>query len=280
MRANPAEEYLMQISDELLTTIEAEVRRPKKYSSISPDLIRQIVALEIPKSKNVKEVIKATRNKIHQVGASFQETTLPYASWIQKLEQLPDNLQSAQVLDFVRVCLPYHASTHERMPFMDQFFQQTLSPVGPISSILDMACGLTPLCLPWMPVTDNIQYTGVDIYQDMVSFLDQFFAHFHIKHHFSVENIVKKIPQGNFQLALLLKTIPCLEQVDKSIGRKLFEGIKAENILVSFPSRSLAGRSKGMATNYEAHFNELVAGKNWKITKTAFPNEIAFLIQK
>lgn len=270
----------MQISDELLTTIEAEVRRPKKYSSISPDLIRQIVALEIPKSKNVKEVIKATRNKIHQVGASFQETTLPYASWIQELEQLPDNLQSAQVLDFVRVCLPYHASTQERMPFMDQFFQQTLSPVGPISSILDMACGLTPLCLPWMPFTADVQYTGVDIYQDMISFLDQFFEHFHVTHHFSIENIVEKIPQGNFQLALLLKTIPCLEQVDKSIGRKLFEGIKAENILVSFPSRSLTGRSKGMAANYEGHFNELVAGTNWKISKTVFPNEIAFLIQK
>jgi 16S rRNA (guanine(1405)-N(7))-methyltransferase len=93
-------------------------------------------------------------------------------------------------------------------------------------------------------------------------------------------NILQQISREKFHLALILKTIPCLEQVDKNIGARLLETIEAENILVSFPSRGLSGRSKGMAENYESHFYQLIAGKNWQVTKTVFTNEIAFLIQK
>jgi 16S rRNA (guanine(1405)-N(7))-methyltransferase len=93
-------------------------------------------------------------------------------------------------------------------------------------------------------------------------------------------NILQQIPQERVHLALVLKTIPCLEQLDKTIGTRLLETLNAENILVSFPSRGLGGRSKGMAKNYEAHFNQLIAGKNWLVTKTEFTNEIAFLIRK
>ena len=63
-------------------------------------------------------------------------------------------------------------------------------------------------------------------------------------------------------------------------GAKLMEGINAANILVSFPSRSLGGRSKGMTQNYEAHFNQLMAGKNWQVTRFEFPGELAFLVRK
>jgi 16S rRNA (guanine(1405)-N(7))-methyltransferase len=114
----------------------------------------------------------------------------------------------------------------------------------------------------------------------MIHFLDVVYNHFNLNHSFSVMNILQQIPQEKVHLALILKTIPCLEQVDKNIGARLLETLNAENILVSFPSRGLGGRSKGMAENYEAHFYQLVTGKNWQVTKTEFTNEISFLIRK
>jgi 16S rRNA (guanine(1405)-N(7))-methyltransferase len=78
----------------------------------------------------------------------------------------------------------------------------------------------------------------------------------------------------------VLKTIPCLEQLDKSIGRRLLEGLPAEHILVSFPAQSLGGRSKGMVENYEAHFREMVAGLDWQVERYEFKTELAFLIKK
>ena len=270
----------MQLPQEVLDEVIRLVRQSNKYAVISETLIRDIAEAELKKGKSLKESVKSTRNKIHQVGSAFQETSIPYPTWKQELEKLPTLITSNETLAFVTKSLRYHASTAERFPFIASFFMQTLAPIQPIESILDLACGFTPLCIPWMPVSDNISYTGIDIYQDMIDFLDLFFTHFNLNQAFSTGNIIETIPQEKVHVAFLLKTIPCLEQVDKTIGSRLLEKIPAENILVSFPSRSLAGRSKGMAANYEAHFNQLLSGKNWRVTKSEFPNEIAFLIQK
>ena len=270
----------MQFTDEVLSTLVTEVKRSPKYVSVSADLVREIGSKELAKSKNIKDAIKATRNKIHQVGSAYQETPIPYARWLKELSNLPQNIQAPETINFIRACLPLHASTKERLPFIETFFEKTLSPIQPVESILDLACGLTPLCLPWIPAVGNVRYTGVDIYENMIHFLDQFYNHFKVNHSFSVMNIIQEIPKEKVHLALVLKTIPCLEQVDKIIGARLLETLNAENILVSFPSRGLGGRLKGMAENYEAHFHQLIAGKNWQVTKTDFPNEIAFLIRK
>jgi 16S rRNA (guanine(1405)-N(7))-methyltransferase len=270
----------MQISQIDLQKIVDLVRNTAKYAVISEEFVRAIVLSEIQKGKTVREVVKSTRNKLHQVGYAYQQNKIPYESWQKELENLPQDFRSDKNLQFITNCLKYHSSTSERLPFLASFFRQTLAPIGLVESILDLACGFTPLCLPWMPVTENVRYTGIDIYEDLIRFLGQFFTHSQIEHKFSVGNILEIIPRDKVQLALLLKTIPCLEQVSKQAGRRILESIKAENILVSFPSRSLGGRLKGMAENYENHFYELISGKHWHITKTEFPNEITFLIQK
>ena len=78
----------------------------------------------------------------------------------------------------------------------------------------------------------------------------------------------------------MLKALPCLEQVDKSVGLQLLETISADALVVSFPAYSLGGRHKGMVVNYEARFWQLVAGKNWSISRFEFPTELVFLIRK
>jgi 16S rRNA (guanine(1405)-N(7))-methyltransferase len=82
------------------------------------------------------------------------------------------------------------------------------------------------------------------------------------------------------QLAFALKTIPCLEQVDKQIGLRLLQQLDADYILVSYPAHSLGGRSKGMVKNYAAAFQEMVTGQSWSIQRFDFPGELAFLIHK
>ena len=270
----------MQFTDEVLATLVAEVMKPSKYASVSVDLVREIGSKELAKTKNIKAAIKATRNKIHQVGSAYQEVPIPYISWVKEISNLPKNIHAPETINFIRACLPLHSSTRERLPFIETIFEQTLAPIQPVESILDLACGLTPLCLPWIPAAGNIRYSGVDIYENMIHFLDQFYNHFNLDHSFSVMNIIQETPNEEVHLALVLKTIPCLEQVDKTIGNRLLETLEAENILVSFPSRGLGGRSKGMAENYETHFTQLIAGKNWQVTKTEFTNEIKFLIRK
>jgi 16S rRNA (guanine(1405)-N(7))-methyltransferase len=270
----------MQVSEQAVKELIDQVRKSARYTNIDESLVREIILAEALKWKSAKEVIKSTRNKLHQVGSAFQESTIPYNQWTAEIDYLPTLFSSTQTKAFIHNCLKFHSSTAERLPFIDSFFTQTLAPIQPVESILDLACGFTPLCIPWIPVTNDLKYSGIDIYSDMISFLDSFFTHFSLNHEFVTGNILESISRQKVQVAFLLKTLPCLEQVDKTIGIRLLEGIQSDNILVSFPSRSLGGRSKGMAENYEKHFRQLIEGHNWKVTKTEFSNEIAFLIQK
>lgn len=173
-----------------------------------------------------------------------------------------------------------HTSTAERLPILGEFFKTTLAPIAPVSSILDLACGLNPLAIPWMPLSNEFKYLACDIYCDMMGFIQSFFYHFLICGKAFPADIIDAGPTQTSQVAFLLKALPCLEQLDKAIGAHLLENIQADHILISFPVRSLGGHHKGMPNFYRNHFFELVAGKNWKIHEFSFDTELAFLVTK
>ena len=251
-----------------------------KYASISPDLIREIGAKEFAKRRSLKEAVKETRNKLHQVGSAFQEKPIPYAAWLDELSALPKNLQEETVTAALKRQMSMHASTAERLSLLPRFFNEALSSIAPVHSILDLACGLNPLCLPWMPAAADVEYTACDIYADMTGYLNAWFEHFKVHGKASVTDLTQTVPTAPAQVAFLLKTIPCLDQVDKNAAKRLLCELNAQYILVSFPAHSLGGKSKGMLQNYETRFNQLTEGESWKITRLEFTGELAFLIEK
>jgi 16S rRNA (guanine(1405)-N(7))-methyltransferase len=269
-------------SPEDLDALVEAVRSGGRYRAIGEELVRQVGAQELAKGRRLKEAVKETRSRLHQVGGAYQEDPIDYPAWTAELDRLPSDLHDPEVQSFCKRMLAQHASTRERLPAVEHFFVDALASIVPVGSILDVACGLNFLALPWIPLAPGGQYTGWDIYTDLVEFGNRFLAHFQISGGMNVCNVAggALLPHAQVDLALVLKTIPCLEQLDKSIGPRLLESLPARSLLVSFPSRSLGGRSKGMAQNYEAHFMQLAAGKAWEIRKFEFTGEVAFLVRK
>jgi 16S rRNA (guanine(1405)-N(7))-methyltransferase len=263
-----------------LDELVAAVRAGAHYRHIHPELVRQVGAQELAKGRKFKEAVKATRNKLHQVGGAYQEKGIDYGRALLELEQLPPDLYDPAVQAFCRSMMEQHASTRERLPILEDFYREILSPLGPIESVLDVACGLNPLARAWMPLLPETVYDACDIYADLIDFLNRFWGALQVPGKAWLCDLVQEVPQQPAQLALVLKTIPCLEQLDKSIGRRLLEGLPANHILVSFPAQSLGGRSKGMVENYEAHFREMVAGLYWQVERFEFKTELAFLVKK
>jgi 16S rRNA (guanine(1405)-N(7))-methyltransferase len=93
-------------------------------------------------------------------------------------------------------------------------------------------------------------------------------------------NVIHYCPAQKVDVAFILKAIPCLEQVNKAAGLRLLETINADHLVVSFPAHSLGGKQKGMLTNYEARFYQLVRHKPWSIQRFAFPGELVFLVTR
>jgi 16S rRNA (guanine(1405)-N(7))-methyltransferase len=258
----------------------AAVLEGARYRHMDQALVRSLAEKELTKGRSFKEAVKAVRNKLHQVGGAFQEQTPPYARWLTELEDLSDDPADPQVRAFCLKAMQAHSSTRERLSILDRFYQETLTSLGKINSVLDLACGLNPLALSWMSLATGATYHAVDIYQDLADFLDHFFAHVHLNGQAGLCDLTTAVPPQPVQLALLLKTIPCLEQVDDQAGGRLLNSIPAEHILVTFPVHSLSGHSKGMRANYEMHFNDLIAGQSWHVQRFEFSSELAFLLSR
>lgn len=259
--------------------IKAVLKSPK-YRNVCEDLIKNIGKRELSKRKNLKVVIKSTKNKLHQIGGAYFLKKPSYCFWLEKLRKAK---KSGNEDLFRKTCaeiMGYHYSTRERLNILDQFYVQIFSLLPPVQSIMDVACGFHPLSIPWMPVSEKVKYYAFDVYKDLTSFLNEFMVINDVQGYAEVRDVTQHTPEINTDLAFILNTIPCLEQIEKSAGLKILESINANFLAVSFPAQTLGGREKNMLKHYEARFNKLTQEKDWVIQRLEFGSELVFLITK
>lgn len=264
----------------LLEELIAAVTANPSYAGIAPSLVRRVAALELVKGRSSRETVKAVRSKLHQVAGAYQEKGMDFQRWRNELIHLPAEAYDTAMRMFCREVMQTHASTRERLPILTDFYTRIFAALPPIHSILDLACGLNPLAIPWMPLAPGAAYFAGDIYTALVDFLDEFLDQISMPGGAFLCDLTEDIPQQQVDLALVLKTLPVLEQLDRELPARLLDTLNAKNILVSYPAHSLGGRSKGMVANYAARFEALTAGKPWQIQRFDFPGELAFLIRK
>jgi 16S rRNA (guanine(1405)-N(7))-methyltransferase len=260
-----------------LDRLVSAVATSNKYRQITPALVRNLGGQELLKRRNFKEAVKATKNKLHQIAAVYQEGSFAYEHWYNTLQAAPDRAGRRAVCAAI---MSHHVSTRERLPLLETFYTTLFTGLPPINSILDLACGLNPLAVPWMPLAGNVRYYAYDIYQDQVDFLNRSLPLLSVQGRAQVCDLLQCAPPERADVALVLKTIPCLEQVDKGVGRRLLDRIDAPTVIVSFPVQSLGGHEKGMLEHYERHFYEVVAGRPWQIDRFVFSTELVYRLRR
>jgi 16S rRNA (guanine(1405)-N(7))-methyltransferase len=254
--------------DKLVQTIQES----RKYRHVSPALVRAVGARELAVRPRLKEAVKGTKNKLHQVGGAYFEAAIDYDRALTDLEtatSLPDTLRQIMAL---------HNSTRERLPILDQFYMTILAGLPPIHSLHDLACGLNPLARPWLPLPETAVYHASDIYADMVDFLNRVMARLDWSGQATVRDLLTDPPTEPVDLALLLKAVPCLDQLGREVVPRLLDSLPAKYWLISFPVHSLGGRSKGMVETYEGRFAALMNGRTWTYQRFQFETELAFLV--
>ena len=260
--------------DELVTA----VSQSQKYHYVSPEMIRRVGAEELAKRGSYKEALKATKNKLHQVGGAYQDSKIDYDKVLGQLKEFYRGGAEVRRESLVEV-MRLHTSTRERLWILDDFYADVLAGLPPIESVMDIACGLNPLARSWMPLAENATYLAYDIYADMMQFLGDYFALAGIPGKAEVRDVVDAPPTEPVDLVLLLKTLPVLTQIDKTAVPRLLDSLQAKYLLISFPAKSLGGRSKGMVQNYEALFEGWLEGRDWAVKRFEFENELAFLVE-
>ena len=232
---------------------------------------------ELARRPSLKVAIKETKNTLHQVGGAYLDGPTPYSRWLDALRAADDAEARREAC---RSIMAHHASTRERLPDLDALYAGVFAALPPIRSVIDIACGLNPLALPWMRLEPGATYHAYDIYTDMMDFIDSALPLLGVTGAARARDVTADPPAELADLALVLKTLPCLEQTTKDAGASLLDALNARHLVVSFPARSLGGRGKGMVSHYGGRFEALLAARGWPWERLLFDSELVYIVRK
>ncbi len=297
---NPSERIASADPRQIDEVVAAILAAPK-YRAIHPALVRTLAARELAAHRSVKASIKATKNKLHQIAGAYVEQRIDIAGWVRQLQahdvpRLATASEEALIqaalanphgahlgVSVIRASLDLmarHASTRERLPIVQRFYAEILAALPPIRSVLDVGCGLNPLAIPWMPLAPDVVYHASDIDSAVIELVAQYLALVGIPGNVEVRDQAGNPGGPPVDLALALKLLPVLEQIERGAAARLLDALDAPFVLVSYPVHTLGGRRKGMGATYERQLETIVVGRQWEMRRFAFPGELAFLIRK
>ncbi len=215
----------------------------KKYADVCPDTLKRVAGECAQKYKKQKDAEKAAKEELHGITGAFMDAAL-----IKQARQL---LEAGDI----EGALKLHSSTRERMP-LPEFYDDLFSRTGRPASVLDIACGLNPIFLGSI----GIKTTGIDIGGAQINLINEWAAMSGapVECHVGDALCEDFIPEGEWELALIMKLLPVLETQKKGSAKKLLESLNVKNVAVTFPTRTLGGRKVGMEQHYTEWFEGII----------------------
>ena len=143
----------------------------------------------------------------------------------------------AQVEQVCQTILAQHASTHERLPILEAFLpSEYLNFTGKPDIILDLACGLNPLALPWMGLPATVQYHAYDLHQPRVKMINRFFELMGLAPLAEVRDILLSPPEIEAPVAFFFKEAHRFEQRQHGCNVAFWNALRVRYLLVSLPT--------------------------------------------
>ncbi|MHC5079854.1 MAG: class I SAM-dependent methyltransferase, partial [Planctomycetota bacterium] len=161
--------------DSPLDRLVLAVLKSRKYRTVCPDFIRRLGVQELEKRKTWNQAVKAVKTKLHQVGGAFLDEPVDFRTLRETLKSTSREKGTGALRSVFTELMGSHASTRERLAILEPFYSTLFAGISPPRHILDIACGLHPLGIPWMSLPPPTLYTAYDIYGDLVDFLETAF---------------------------------------------------------------------------------------------------------
>jgi 16S rRNA (guanine(1405)-N(7))-methyltransferase len=251
------------------------VRRSSRYRDVDGGLVERLAREELPRARNADDAVKRVKRRLHQAVGAFRGATRLdglNAAWRGDLD---DSAFRTACVEAMRM----HASTRERVPHLDRFHGSIWGLTGVPRRLLDVGCGLHPLALPWMGIGDAT-YLATDVDERVLGTVDAFLDLVGQPHSVTLGDAVGDPPTDDADVALLLKLVTTLDRQDTTAATRLLRGLRARHAVVSFTTRTLSGRSRGMEGTYRARLERLVtdAGRVLDVAEASVQNELVFVL--
>ena len=210
-----------------------------KYGSLDQSLVHRVAAESAERVKDKAQAVKYAKRKLHQAYGAFINSAPGPAirAMIASVQSGAADLRTAAM-----GAMRAHASTAERLDWLDEFYAQVADWCGTPASVVDLACGLNPLAIPWMTLATNATYHACDIDTDLVTALAQLDEIMPARLRATTCDLVSGAPPAEAELALMLKTVTTLEQQRDGAARALLMRLRCDHVVLSLPRASLSGR--------------------------------------
>lgn len=243
----------------------------KNYKDFCPDTVRSEFEKQLAKRNNVAEAEKYTRERLHAMSGAFMSAAELKAAR-KCLTRFAEGDETA-----LTDALGLHASSRERMSVLHELYETVFSVTGKPESILDAACGLNPLYLGFLGIP---RVTATDLHGALTDLISDWAqaANWNISAYCS--DLSLTVPEGKFDLCLLMKLLPVLETNEKGSAMKLLSGINARFFLVTFPTRTLGGRRVNMEESYTNWFQTNLPARYRVLKRFTLGSELIYILEK
>lgn len=256
-----------------------KILQSRKYRGLDLPLstLQDIAEKEALRGVPPKELEKAVREKLHQLVAPYLGDP-DYSAQSDLLSSLPAG-DSGALREWCQEVLSCHASTRERIPMLTGFYQLIFKQIGPAKSILDVACGLNPFSLPWMPDGTALQYIAYDLHLPRVQLINRFFGKAGSPGSAIQQDISIYPPEDEADAAFFFKEAHRFEARLRGSSRFLFERLRVRWIVVTLPAYNLTAQHP-MRERQRALIEKSVSGMSWLVEEREIGGEMIFFIQK
>ncbi|MDS1272637.1 Rmt family 16S rRNA (guanine(1405)-N(7))-methyltransferase [Lipingzhangella sp. LS1_29] len=262
--------------------VASAVARSKRYTVVAPDTVRRLARKALVSSQgNVPDAVKRTKRGLHEIYGAYLPGSAPnYRSMLRRLRPAAESGDAEQMEAALDSAMRVHASTRERLDELSLFYREVFRRVPQPTVIADLACGLNPLSIPWMGLDSSVTYLASDIDTEQARFLGEALTLLGVEHRSEVLDLVLEPELAPADLTLLLKTVPCLERQRTGVGWELLERVPSRWLVVTFPTKSLGQRSKGMFQTHSSAFDAYAAQRSWRVEQFELSNELVYVVDK
>lgn len=260
-----------------VAAVATAVLASRRYRSVHPPLVHRMARAQAAAGGSTAELVKRTKRALHQIFGAYLPTPPRYDRLLGELRGATADVDVRGVL---RRAMAQHASTRERLDHLESFYAALAARVGTPRSLLDVACGLQPLALPWWGLPAGTEIHAWDIDTALVGFVGACLQQLGFGAHAAAVDLLAVPAWPVTEVALVLKTLPCLEQQAPGAGEALLAAIPAPRVVVSFPTRSLGGRAKGMGGSYARRFEALLAARGWQAEVFEAGPELVYVVSR
>ena len=243
------------------------------------ELLEDILIQEARLAQNSADLERRFREKLHNIIAPYLEE-INYPLEIENLQRFASTKPDREAWkSYCSAIMTRHASTRERLPFLEDFSEFLTPYFKESQGVLDLACALDPLILPWLELDKLPEMICFDVHSPRIEFLNEYFKHFHPNSKAVRQDVLATPPKEKADLAIFFKEAHRFEKRRPGCNREFFQSLPANTLIVSLPAKDLGGKHS-LEGYHTRLIEEAITGLDWDCAKTCIGNELIFVIQK